>query len=204
MEITDEEILNIEFYHDNKKNLELLKKCDHFYDTINNKQIILNDKFKTEFIDVNNCENIIKKLLFENLLKYKNNEITQNLDKSVIFDYKDFVYIFDNGSLTDTYIKLIDNIFNSKRYIIKLYVPFIYLCETSIINIGTLSDIINNLIELKLNNNIELIFDEYMENEIQLKNKYIIECQKIGAIFINNKLKIINYTSYLDIYSILD
>jgi hypothetical protein len=31
MNITDDEILNIEFYHDNKKNLELIEKIDFFY-----------------------------------------------------------------------------------------------------------------------------------------------------------------------------
>lgn len=161
MNITDDEILNIEFYHDNKKNLELIEKIDFFYDTINNKKIYLNKSFKDNVIDVNTCENIIKNILFSDIIEYNKNKLIINNEKYELFDYKNNIYIFDNGALTDTIIKLINDMFNFQSNI-KVFIPFIYLCETSIIGNSSFINLIKSIKKIAVDNNIEFIFEKYL------------------------------------------
>lgn len=102
MNINDDDILNIEFYHDNKDNIKLLENCKYFYDTINEKIITLNDNFNYKEITGENCENLIKEVLTTNisynneLLQYK----TYDEEQNDILNFDNSIIVFDNSTLT--------------------------------------------------------------------------------------------------------
>ena len=197
MDITDEEIFNLEIYHDNKDNFELIKLCKFFYDTIKNKKIIPNENYKNEIITKNNCENIIKSLIYEDIIKYNNNEIIQDNTKQPKIHFDNIIYIFDNSALTEGGLNAINNAFNSNNKKIKIYVPFIYLCERKIIEKSTFDELIDNINNFKTNYNIDIYFDNYRNENNDLLEKYKIECQHIGAYLSNDDFFIINYNIFL-------
>ena len=126
MNINDDDILNIEFYHDNKDNFLLLKQCEYFYDTLNNKIINIITNFNNIEITNSNCENLLKETLFKNI-NYKNIILhkTYENEQNNLFNFDNVILTFDNGALTNTGINIMYNIFNIKLYTLKIYVPFI-------------------------------------------------------------------------------
>ncbi len=165
MNINDDEILNIEFYHDNKDNIKLIDKCKYFYDTINTKTLILSTKFKNKKINGSNAENLIKELLFENIV-YKNIKLTNyvNYDSSLNFDNN--IFIFDNIALGDYGIKIINSLFNIQNKKLNVFIPFIYICESTINNEDTITTKINELNNYKKNHNIKVHIENFVSSII--------------------------------------
>lgn len=161
------------------------------------KKIILNEKYKNETINKNNCENIVKSLIYEDNIKYNNVEIIKNNAEQPEINFNNVIYIFDNGALTGTGVGTINNLFNTNNNKIKLYVPFVYLCERKIIETHSFDKLIQNINNLKNKFNIDIFFDNYKNADGELLEKYKLQCQQIGGYLSNEDFYVINYNTIL-------
>ena len=192
MEIIDDSyILNLEFLHDNKHDMDYMKKNNNFFDTINQKDFniyftkIINDKNKNY-----NPESELKEKIFNNVT-YGKISINDKKFKKDIIDNKKFIFVFDNKQLSKEYLNQILRIFeNDIEY--KIFIPFIFLAEQYIDN-NTKS--FNDYIKSLKKDYKNIIIDNfYNDDNITLKEEYKIEADNIGFLF--NKEKLINFKPF--------
>lgn len=178
-EITDEYILNLEFIHDNIKDIKKMLTYGYdFYDLINGK--ILNIEY------ISDPEENILNLVFNNIIYHKNMYKNISINNNEINVDKDIILVFDNIQFNKINIELLDQIFPNK--IKKIFVPFVYIAEQLInVNNKKINDIIDNI----KNMDKRVFIDNFYNNNI-LKSKYKIEADNIGLLIGNND-KLINY-----------
>jgi hypothetical protein len=194
MKLDLDKILELEFIHDNKKDIEVIKNSDNCYNMIERKQI----KIKT---DILNPEEIMKEYIFKNInynnLKIKTTPYENNIgiDDKIIFK-EDIILIFDTMQLKLENIKLLKYIFKNKN--IRIFIPFIYLAEQLLINVKPIK------IQKKINyyknetsfNCGDVLFDEYFNENNELLEYYKTEAENIGFYYDNIDDKLINYNIF--------
>ena len=178
MNINDDDILNLELYHDNKENYKLLEKCSYFFDTINIKKIYLSEKFNYIDINQNSCENLIKENLYKNL-DYKNVILhkTYENEQNEVLNFDNVIFIFDNGALTNYGVEIIYNMFNIKSNTIKIFIPFVYICETKLNDKRKFIEIIKKIKNYQNIHDVKIYIENYFENN-KLKPYFQDICTK--------------------------
>jgi hypothetical protein len=180
MELKDDYILNLEFVHDNKNDINEITPNDILFDLINRKIINIDHTIK-------NPEDYMKELIF-NDINYNDILINNKKLENRKIEFNDNITIvFDNMLLYKSEIEQMDRLFNNK--IKKIFIPFVFICEQ------LLNDRFASIIECinyykKIDERIYI--DEFYENG-KLKEIYKIEADNIGLAYNDNKDRLINY-----------
>ena len=111
---------------------------------------------------------------------------------------ENLLYIFDNCLLKEYYIQIIFNYF-CKSQKIKIYIPFIYLCESTLTNTTKKHYEIYNEIKNMSKNNIIVIIENFFDTNNNLKKKYLEYLITIGGFENDKKIYLINYNSIINI-----
>jgi hypothetical protein len=193
-ELTFNDILTLEFLHDNKNDIDAIKNGDFCYNMIMRKKIEIDTSIK-------NPEQRMKEYIFKNInydkLKIRNTDFSNNItndDKIILKDT--IILVFDNNQLHDENINLLKYIFKDK--IIKIFIPFIFLSEQLLKN--ETPDRIKAKIDyykLKFINSCnEIIVDNYFTDDNILNEFYIKESEDIGFVYDDIDDKLINYNIF--------
>ncbi len=178
-------ILKHEFIHDNKNEIEYFKENKILLDFINKKEVILDTNIKEP-------EQQIKNLIFDNLCFDKFCFSNEKFKNDIIEINKEHIFVFDNAALTKHYLKNIKIIFQNIEY--KIYIPFIYLAEQTIITEKNLNHMQIDIQSKFGESNV--IIPIIMENN-ELNNFYKEIADNIGLIKKNNdKYKLLNYNLF--------
>jgi hypothetical protein len=114
--LTDEEILKLEFIHDNPDDTELILQSPHCLDMIGRKIIKINEE-NIDKDSLKNPEKTMKKYIFENI-EYNEIKILNGINVNKITEqdklkFKDtIVLVFDNLQLKTQNIELLKYIFS--------------------------------------------------------------------------------------------
>jgi hypothetical protein len=197
MEITKinfNDILNLEFLHDNINDIDIIKENGNCYDMINRKKIIIDTT-------ISNPESLMKEFIFRNInynnLKIINTPYENSIinDDIIIFE-NTIIIVFDNMQLKTENIKIIKYIFKDK--IIKIFIPFIFFAEQLLKNIN--ADRIKSIIEKYKQKYSEycdeIIIDNFFTEDGNLIDFYKKEAEDIGFYFDNIDDKLINYNVF--------
>ena len=110
-----------------------------------------------------------------------------------------YIYIFDNCLFTEHYFNLIYNYFLFNKKKIKIFVPFIFMCETSLTNKNkNFKSLCNEILNVRFNN-AEILMDDYFEQGENINNKYVEILVKFGGYIDNEKIVLINYNKLTNI-----
>jgi len=197
MEITKinfNDILNLEFLHDNINDIDIIKENGNCYDMINRKKIIIDTT-------ISNPESLMKEFIFRNInynnLKIINTPYENSIinDDIIIFE-NTIIIVFDNMQLKTENIKIIKYIFKDK--IIKIFIPFIFFAEQLLKNIN--ADRIKSIIEKYKQKYSEycdeIIIDNFFTEDGNLIDFYKKEAENIRFYFDNINNKLINYNVF--------
>jgi len=193
----------LEFLHDNRDDIDVMRENDNCCDMISRKKIIIDTS-------VLNPESVMKEHIFKNI-NYKNLQIinTPYKDNIIIDDIAIFkntiVLVFDNMQLRHDNIKLMRHIFKDK--IIKIYIPFVFFAEQLLknINANRMKQIIEKYRQKYAEYCDEIIIDDYFteseESEepsgvAKLNAFYKKEADDIGFYFDDINDKLINHNVF--------
>jgi hypothetical protein len=185
------DILNLEFLHDNSDDINVIKGNENCFDTINRKKIIIDTTI--EHPEFSMKEYIFKNIDYNNL-KIINTPYKDNINDDDNSLFKNtIILVFDNIQLRSENIKLMKYIFKDK--IIKIYIPFIFFAEQLLKNVKP--DTIKSMIDKYRTKYSplcdEIIIDNYFTEDDNLIEFYKKEIEDIGFYFDNTDDKLINY-----------
>lgn len=190
--ITNDKILELEFIHDNKDDLDIINN-NICYDMINRKII----KIDTSN---NKPEETMKEYIFQNI-NYKNLNIVNtpyqnNIIPSDKTEFNDnIILIFDNMQLKHENINILQYIFKDKN--VKIFIPFVYIAEQLLTNTKQIK-MKNKIKDFKKANRyiFEVITDNYFTTTNTLIDFYNKEAEDIGFYYDDKDDKLINYNIF--------
>lgn len=188
------DILQLEFLHDNPDDLKIIKNGNLCCNMIERKHIIIDTSN-------NNPEEKMKELIFDNInykdLKIRNSKLDNNITIDDKVNFKDtIILVFDNMQLKSENIKMMKYIFKDKH--IKIFIPFIFFAEQLLNNVKPykIKQIIEHYKEKFVEYCDEIIIDNYFTETNDLLDFYSIEAENIGFYYDDINDKLINYNIF--------
>jgi hypothetical protein len=189
-----DKILELEFIHDNKTEMQIFESGINFFNMIERKFIRIKEINK-------HPEETMKEYIFKNInynkLKIYNTPFEEQITETDKIKLKDnIILVFDNVQLTKTNIEMFKLILKDKN--IRIFIPFIYIAEQLLLNITPMR--MRTKIEyFRLNNDFncgEIIFDNYFNADNTLIENYKKEAEDIGFYYDDIDDKLINYNIF--------